>query len=71
MAIQLEKLSYTYQAETPLAQQALKDVSFTIKDQSFTAIVGHTGSGKSTLLQHLNGLLKPTSGRLTVNGRDR
>ena len=53
MAIQLEKLSYTYQAETPLAQQALKDVSFTIKDQSFTAIVGHTGSGKSTLLQHL------------------
>ena len=69
MAIQLEKLSYTYQAETPLAQQALKDVSFTIKDQSFTAIVGHTGSGKSTLLQHLNGLLKPTSGRLTVNGQ--
>ena len=69
MAIQLEKLSYTYQAATPLAQQALKDVSFTIKDQSFTAIVGHTGSGKSTLLQHLNGLLKPTSGRLTVNGQ--
>lgn len=69
MAIHLEKLGYTYQAGTPLEKKALADISFTIADQSFTALVGHTGSGKSTLLQHLNGLLRPTAGYLTINGK--
>ena len=68
MSIRLEKMSHTYQVGTPLEEVAVKEVSFEIKNQSFTAIVGHTGSGKSTLLQHLNGLLKPTSGYLTING---
>lgn len=69
MSIKIEKLSYTYQPETPFEHQALKEISFEIKSGSYTAIVGHTGSGKSTLLQHLNGLLKPTQGTLTVNGK--
>lgn len=69
MPIKLKNLSHTYQANTPLAHDALTDISFEIKDHSFTAIVGHTGSGKSTLLQHLNGLLCPTSGSLEVNGQ--
>lgn len=51
-----------------MAAPALQDVSLRIEDGSYTAIIGHTGSGKSTLLQHFNGLLKPTSGQLTVNG---
>ena len=69
MSINLEKLSYTYQNKTPFEHQALKDISLEIKDGSYTAIIGHTGSGKSTLLQHLNGLLKPTAGSLTINGK--
>lgn len=69
MAIHLEKLGYTYQIGTPLEKKALADISFTLADQSFTALVGHTGSGKSTLLQHLNGLLRPTAGSLTINGK--
>lgn len=68
MSIQAKKLNYTYQIGTPLEHIALKDVSINIKDGSYTAIVGHTGSGKSTLLQHLNGLLKPTSGEISING---
>ncbi len=70
MAIVLDKVSYIYMARTPFERQALHDVSLTIKDGSFTAIAGHTGSGKSTLLQHLNGLLSPTSGRVTVDDVD-
>ena len=68
MSIQAKKLNYTYQIGTPLEHVALKDVSINIEDGSYTAIVGHTGSGKSTLLQHLNGLLKPTSGEISING---
>ena len=68
MSIQTKKLNYTYQIGTPLEHVALKDVSINIEDGSYTAIVGHTGSGKSTLLQHLNGLLKPTSGEISING---
>lgn len=68
MSIQAKKLNYTYQIGTPLEHIALKDVSINIKDGSYTAIVGHTGSGKSTLLQHLNGLLKPTSGEISISG---
>lgn len=66
MEIRLENVSYTYQANTPFAHQSLNDVSFTIPSGAFVAIIGHTGSGKSTLIQHLNGLLIPTEGTLTV-----
>ena len=68
MSIEIKHLSYIYQPDTPLAHQALQDISLEIKDGSYTAFIGHTGSGKSTLMQHLNGLLKPTEGQLTVNG---
>lgn len=66
MDISFENVSYTYQPNTPFAHQALKNLSFTIPKQSFTAIIGHTGSGKSTLLQHLNGLIRPTEGKVTI-----
>ena len=56
--------------KTPFERMALKNVSLTIKDGSFTAIAGHTGSGKSTLVQHLNGLLHPTAGQVLVDGVD-
>ncbi|KRN18310.1 abc transporter, atp-binding protein [Lacticaseibacillus camelliae DSM 22697 = JCM 13995] len=62
-------MSFTYQAGTPFAGDGLKDVTTTIKDGSYTAIIGHTGSGKSTLLQHLNALLKPTTGTVTIGDR--
>lgn len=66
--VELNHVSFTYQAGTPLAFQALADINLTIKAGSFTAIIGQTGSGKSTLLKHLNGLLRPTRGTLVVNG---
>lgn len=66
MDITFDHVNFTYQAGTPFAGDGLKDVSVTIKDGSYTAIIGHTGSGKSTLLQHLNALLKPTSGTVTI-----
>lgn len=69
MAIKFENVSYIYQPNTPFQQQALNDISFEINDGSFTVLVGHTGSGKSTLIQHLNGLLKPTSGTIHINGQ--
>ncbi len=62
MGIILDNVSYTYQEGTPFASAALSDVSLTIEDDSYTAIIGHTGSGKSTILQLLNGLLVPTEG---------
>ena len=62
MGIILDNVSYTYQEGTPFASVALSDVSLTIEDGSYTAIIGHTGSGKSTILQLLNGLLVPTEG---------
>lgn len=68
MPIRIEKLSYSYQSGTPMEHRALTDISLEISDGSYTAVIGHTGSGKSTLMQHLNGLLKPTSGELEVNG---
>ena len=67
MAIEFKHVSYTYQAGTPFEQQALNDISVKIADGSFTALVGHTGSGKSTFIQHLNGLLKPTTGEIHIN----
>ena len=66
MGIALENVSYIYQNGTPFASTALSDVSLTIKDGFYTALIGHTGSGKSTILQLLNGLLVPTDGEVRV-----
>ena len=66
MGIALENVSFTYQEGTPLAPAALLDVSLTIEDGSYTALIGHTGSGKSTILQLLNGLLVPSQGSVRV-----
>ena len=66
MGITLENVSFTYQEGTPLSSSALTDVSLTIEDSSYTALVGHTGSGKSTILQLLNGLLVPSKGSVQV-----
>ena len=65
--IKIEHLNYVYQPGMPYEMQALKDINLEIPDGDFTAIIGHTGSGKSTLIQHLNGLNKPTSGKIYVN----
>lgn len=70
MSIQVENISFVYNEGTPFESEALKDVSFTIEDNEFVGIIGHTGSGKSTLIQHLNGLLKPSSGKIIINGID-
>lgn len=59
-------MNFTYQEGTPLASAALSDVSLTIEDGSYTALIGHTGSGKSTILQLLNGLLVPSQGSVRV-----
>lgn len=69
MDITFQNVAYTYQADTPFESQALHDINLTIKSHSFTAIIGHTGSGKSTLVQHLNALLKPTSGQVKIGQR--
>ena len=68
MAIQVEDLCYTYGEGTALERQALKHVSFEIQDGEFVGPIGHTGSGKSTPIQHLNGLIKPTSGDIKYQG---
>ncbi|MEE1524668.1 MAG: energy-coupling factor ABC transporter ATP-binding protein, partial [Lacticaseibacillus paracasei] len=69
MDITFDHVSFTYQAGTPFAGDGIKDVSGVIRDGSYTAIIGHTGSGKSTILQHLNALLKPTSGTVTIGDK--
>ena len=69
MDIRFEKVDFTYQPNTPFEQRALFDIDMTIKEGSYTAIVGHTGSGKSTLLQHLNALVKPTKGVVEIGDR--
>ena len=66
MGIALENVNFIYQEGTPLASAALSDVSLTIEDGSYTALIGHTGSGKSTILQLLNGLLLPSQGSVRV-----
>ncbi|HEW7856359.1 TPA: energy-coupling factor transporter ATPase [Streptococcus pneumoniae] len=66
MGIALENVNFIYQEGTPLASAALSDVSLTIEDDSYTALIGHTGSGKSTILQLLNGLLVPSQGSVRV-----
>ena len=68
MPIEVRNLTHAYGKDGPLKTVALHDVSFSIKEGEFVGIVGHTGSGKSTLVQHLNGLLKPTSGQVLVDG---
>ncbi|BDZ30401.1 energy-coupling factor ABC transporter ATP-binding protein [Lactiplantibacillus sp. WILCCON 0030] len=69
MAIDFKQVDFTYQPGTPFATKALTDINVTIPDGSYTALIGHTGSGKSTLLQHLDALLKPTSGTVTIGER--
>lgn len=68
MAIKVEHLNHIYGQDTIFEQYALKDVSLTIGDGEFVGLIGHTGSGKSTLTQHLNGLLKASSGDILYNG---
>ena len=70
MSICVENVSYIYGKGTPFEKAALSNVSLTIEKGEFIGIIGHTGSGKSTLIQHLNGLLHPTVGRVTVDGVD-
>lgn len=70
MSIELKEVTYCYMPGTPYERYALRQVSASIQDGSFTAIVGHTGSGKSTLVQHLNGLLQPSAGQVLVDGID-
>ncbi|GAW99239.1 energy-coupling factor ABC transporter ATP-binding protein [Secundilactobacillus mixtipabuli] len=67
--ITFEQVNYWYQAGTPFAVQALKDINLAITPGSFTAVVGQTGSGKSTMIQHLNALLKPSSGTVKIGDR--
>ena len=70
MSIEIKNLSHIYSAGTPFESDALVDVSMTIPDGAFVGVIGHTGSGKSTLMQHLNGLIRPTSGTIIVDGED-
>ena len=68
--LKIENLTHTYSAGTPFERSAVKDISFTVNKGEFLGIIGHTGSGKSTLIQHFNGLLRPTSGRVLLDGQD-
>lgn len=70
MSIILDKVNYIYSEETAYRIQALRDISLEIKDGQFIGIIGHTGSGKSTLIQHLNGLMRATSGTIYFHGQD-
>ena len=68
MPIVVEKLKHSYMEGSSLAHDALRDIDLTVHDGEFLGLIGHTGSGKSTFVQHLNGLLQPTSGTVTVDG---
>ena len=68
--LEIKNLNHIYSAGTPFEHVALKDVSFQVERGEFIGVIGHTGSGKSTLMQHLNGLLKPTSGSVILDGQD-
>ena len=67
MSIVVKNLTYIYDEGMPFASKALDNISFEIKDRDFVGLIGHTGSGKSTLIQHLNGLIKPSSGEIYIN----
>jgi len=68
--LQVKNLTHTYGVGTPFQRSAVEEMTFDVYEGEFLGIIGHTGSGKSTLIQHLNGLLKPTSGQILLNGRD-
>lgn len=68
--LEVKNLTYIYSAGTPFEHKALDDISFSVERGEFIGIIGHTGSGKSTLMQQLNGLLKPTSGTMLLDGQD-
>jgi len=68
--LEIKDLNFIYSAGTPFEHQALENISFTVNRGEFIGIIGHTGSGKSTLMQQLNGLLKPTSGQVILDGQD-
>ncbi len=68
MSIDVKNLTHIYMPNTPFESAAIQDINWSVKDGEFWGLIGHTGSGKSTLIQHLNGLLKPTSGQVLVDG---
>lgn len=68
--IKTEHLSHVYSEGTPFVKMAIQDVNLSIEEGEMVGVIGHTGSGKSTLIQHLNGLLKPTGGRVLLDGED-
>lgn len=68
MSIEVKNLTFWYDPDAPYSKKAVDDVSFTIEKGEFIGLIGHTGSGKSTLIQHLNGLIRPTSGKVLYNG---
>ncbi len=68
--LEVQQITHTYAAGSPFEQHAIRDVSLTTVEGELLGIIGHTGSGKSTLIQHLNGLLRPTDGRILLDGRD-
>lgn len=70
MAIKLEQLTYVYNPGTPFEKKAMSDINLHISKGEFVGLIGHTGSGKSTLIQHLNGLIKQTSGSVYINGKN-
>ena len=70
MSIEIKHLTHMYNTDTAMERKALDDVNLTIEDGEFIAVIGHTGSGKSTLIQHLNALMKPTSGQILLDGED-
>ena len=67
--IKTENLTYTYSAGTPFEKNAVENVSLEIEEGELVGIIGHTGSGKSTLIQHFNGLVKPTKGKVFIDGQ--
>ena len=70
MPIKIEHVTHVYAPGTPFETKAINDINLTIEEGEFVGIIGHTGSGKSTLIQHLNGLMKPTDGKIFVDGKD-
>lgn len=68
--IEIENLNHIYSVGTPYEKKALSNINLSINSGDFVGLIGHTGSGKSTLVQHLNGLLKPTSGKIIVDGEE-
>lgn len=68
MIIEIKNLNFIYNPNTPFESKALDDVSISVEEGEFIGLIGHTGSGKSTLVQHLNGLIKPTSGEIIIDG---